>query len=307
MKDSCRTKENILGEVAVPCFERHDPQKVSDEDALETLKSICPSLFRTSSGEEISDPFVCCSSTQIYEMETNFQFPAQMGLSRCPSCSYNFRTVLCEMTCNPRQAEFLRVVNTSLAEDGFRQQIDNVEYHLDASFPEKLHDSCKGVQGLAPGQMLLDLMCGPWGSKECTGRKWLSFIGESIEDNGQSPFGVNYVFHEVPKKESGRVKVQEKDYESGSLHPLSPSSFSCYERPSPKDLSCSCNDCEETCRRKQLPAEAKFLPEDIESIEVMGMTGGIFSSLLMFLFLVSLILTYFLVNAYQKKRTQNRK
>ena len=305
MKDTCAVKENILGDVKVPCFERHDPHRIADHDALQTLKQVCPSLFRSESGEEIEDPLVCCSADQIYELENNFQFPAQLGLSRCPSCSYNFRASLCEMTCNPRQADFLRVVNTSLSEDNIRQQIDVVEYHLDASFPSKLYESCKGVQGLAAGQKLLDLMCGQWGSRECTGIRWLEFIGESVEDNGQSPLGIKYVFHEIQNKSKG-VKVRDQD-SSDPLIPLSPSSFECWQKPSPGDLSCSCNDCEETCRRKQLPAEAKFLPTDIDAMQVMGMTGAIFSSLLMFLFLVSLILTYFLMNAYQKKRTQNRK
>ena len=303
MKDSCTMKQNILGDVSVPCFERHDPHPVDDSEALDTLRRICPSLFKD--GE--ADPLVCCNPGQIYEMETSFQFPAQLGLSRCPACSYNFRVSLCEMTCSPKQGDFIRVLNTSLAEDGVRQQIDHIEYHLDASFPDKLYESCKGVQGLAPGQMLLDLMCGPWGSKECDGRKWLQFVGESVDDNGQSPFAVTHIFHEKQnKKQSSSPSFSERQ-EGKEVIPLSPTNFACWQKPSFKELACSCNDCEETCRRRQLPSEAKFLPSDPESMQVMGMTGAIFSSLLMFLFLVSLILTYFLMNAYQKKRTQNRK
>jgi len=200
------------------------------------------------------------------------------------------------MTCSPRQAEFIKVVNTSLGEDGVRKQIDKIEYHLDASFPEKLYDSCKGVQGLAPGQMLLDLMCGPWGSRECNGKRWLAFSGESVDDNGQSPFAVQHIYYDVHKTPSSKAIV-----------PYSPPSYPCWQKPSPKDLPCSCNDCEETCRRRQLPEKAKYLPPDTQVLELMGMTGSLFTSLLMFVSLVSLILTYFLMKAYQRKRTQNRK
>src|SRR5205814_7875514 len=96
------------------------------------------------------------------------------------------------------QGDFIKIVNTSIAEDGKRLQIDRVEYHVDSSYPQKLLDSCSGVQGLAPGQMLLDVLCGSWGSSECTGERWLTFLGESVDSGiGQSPFGVDYIYHDM--------------------------------------------------------------------------------------------------------------
>jgi len=292
MKDSCRTKQNILGDVFVPCYEPHDPHPVDDPDAEEVLRKLCPSIFKDN-----ANPLVCCSVDQIFTLEESLQYPAQLGLSRCPSCHHNFRVNFCEMLCSPKQGDFIKVVNTSIAADGKRLQIDRVEYHVDSSYPQKLLDSCSGVQGLAPGQMLLDVFCGSWGSSECTGERWLTFLGESVDSGiGQSPFGVDYIYHDMshPLVPS-----------TTQVSPLKPIAYSCSERPSPKELPCACSDCEATCALSVLPESVKHLPGEEEIVDVMGMSGGLFLSILLFLFFFTLILTYFGWKAYQKKRTRN--
>lgn len=54
-----------------------------------------------------------------------------------------------------------------------------------------MFDSCKAVQGLTPGSTVLDLMCGKYG-RECTAEHWLNFMGSTPENDGFSPFEINY-------------------------------------------------------------------------------------------------------------------
>jgi Niemann-Pick C1 protein len=294
LKGSCDTKQNLLGDVAVPCVEKHDPYHMVDQDAREVLMRLCPSLFL-----ESEDPLLCCSTDQVYEMETNFQMPDQLGLSRCPSCQYNWRLTFCEMTCSPRQSEFIQISNFSLTPDR-RRRADAIITHVPDYFPDKLLDSCSGVQGLAAGQKLLDLLCGSWGASQCTGQRWLQFLGLDIDSDGQSPYQIDFVYHsasETSRKPDGSVIV-----------PMSTeSTVGCSEKAPRSAFSCSCNDCEATCALKELPAEARILPADPEAIAIIGMSGAELLSVLLFLFLMSLIVTYFMLKAYHKKRTQNRK
>lgn len=294
MKDTCDTKANILGDVYVPCMEYHDPHPI-DQESVETLKRLCPSFFR-----DTKNPFVCCSPEQLEELDYNMKIALQLGLSRCPSCSYNWRLNLCEMTCSPKQSDFVKATNTSKLEDG-RTKIEEIEIHIHEDYPTMLYDSCKNVQGLASGKLMIELMCGPWG-RECTGTRWLEFIGKSIDNGGQSPFQMNYVFHNDDEDESALLA---KD--GSIISPLKPVTYSCSQKPSPRDLPCSCSDCLETCERKILPPSVRILPEDSPPVEIFGLTGAIASSILLFLFSTSLILTYFSLKSYNRRRTRNRK
>lgn len=285
--------QNLVGDVSVPCIEPHDPHTMPDEEALEVLKDMCPSLFSGS-----PDPLLCCSPEQVYEMENSFRIPDQLGLSRCPSCQYNFRLLFCEVTCSPHQADFTEVVNTSLTADN-RQMSVAVQIHVPESFPNRLHESCSGVQGLVPGQFILDLMCGSWGAAQCNGQRWLQFLGLSIENDGQAPHQMDFVYYKEDK--AGNKK------DGSAIIPMSDQSVECWQKAPGSSLPCSCNDCEATCALKELPAEARFLPSDADAMRLIGMSGTEVLSVLLFLFLLSLILTYFVLKAYYKKRTQNRK
>ena len=294
LKGSCDTKTNLVGDVVVPCVQVHDPYRMRDDEARDVLKRICPSLFL-----ESEDPPLCCSTDQVYEMETNFQMPDQLGLSRCPSCQYNWRMTFCEMTCSSRQSEFIQVMNSSLTADK-RMRTDAVLVHVADSFPQKLLDSCSGVQGLAPGQKILDMLCGEWGASQCTGQRWLQFLGRSIDNDGQSPYQIDFVYHSA--SETGTMP------DGSQMVPMSSrTAVGCSERAPRSAFICSCNDCEATCALKELPAEARILPADPEEIDIFGMSGTQLLSVLLFLFFLSLILTYFMLKAYHKKRTQNRK
>lgn len=287
-RNECEVKANLLGDVSVPCVEPHDPHKLNDEEAVETLRNICPEFFK-----DEDDPDVCCDPDQVFAMEQNFQVPMTLGLGRCPSCSYNWRLNFCEMTCSPRQSEFMKVVNSSKLDDG-RVRLDAVDYHMTSSYSDALFTSCKDVQGLSAGQTLLDVMCGGWGSSKCTPQRWLEFLGTSVDFDGQSPFQINYRIH----KEEG--SGTERD-----IIPMDSGTYKCSEVPFGASKACSCSDCEETCRAKPLPAEARYLPSASEPVTVNGMSGALFASLFIFVICNITILTYFGMKTYNKKRTRS--
>lgn len=287
-KDTCETKSNLVGDVNVPCLESHDPHKI-DEESLSTLRSICPDLFES----EDDDPYLCCDADQVYELEQSFAIPRQLGLDQCPSCSQNWRSNFCQLTCSPKQSDFIRVINTTQMDDG-RIRIDTAEYHMTSNYADGLYESCKNVKGLAPGQFLLDLMCGQWGSKFCTSQKWLDFMGKSVENDGQAPFQLNYILHNYTGLNNGELK------------PMDIRTFKCSEAPSAKDNPCSCTDCEETCSLKKLPEDKKFLPESKPPVSIIGMSGVLFAAIFLFIFLVILILGYFSAAKFHHKRSQTR-
>ena len=298
LKDVCETKSNLVGDVNVPCVESHDPHKV-DSESLVTLRSICPDLFTSD-----ADPFICCDSDQIYELEQSFAIPRQLGLDRCPSCSVNWRANFCQLTCSPTQSDFIKVNKSSKLPDG-RFRLDAADYHLTESYANGLYDSCKGVEGLVGGQKLLDLMCGQWGSKLCSAQKWLEFLGLSIENQGQSPFQINYLIH----PESNEVRRHDKSppAEDNGILPMDINTFRCSQAPSSKENPCSCTDCQETCEIRVLPEAAKYLPESKPPVNIIGMSGALFSSIFLFILLVILIVGYFMGMKFHHKRSQTRK
>ena len=308
MKDTCAVKQNLIGDVTVPCKEIHDPHPL-DEDSVETLRKLCPTLFLRD-----DNPLFCCSTDQVTELADSMGYALQMGLSRCPSCSYNWRASLCEFTCSSSQADFIKIVNTTTVSveneatgtNESREQIDEIEFHMDAEYPEELFKSCEKVQGLA-GHKMLKFMCGTWGD-QCTGRRWLEYMGLSIDRNGNAPFQMTYIYHDSSDSSNGDDTKQIISSADGStVNPLSIKTYSCSQRPTPKELPCGCNDCEETCQLSQLPPSAKWLPEKPQPIELFGITGAIASSISLFVFATGLILTYFSLKSYNRKRTRNRK
>lgn len=291
MRGECAVESNIVGEVVVPCYEPHDPHYIDDADAIDLLYDICPELVA-----EGDDPLLCCDADQVQAMHDSFQIPMSLGLARCPSCLHNWRIQFCQSTCSPRQAEFITVTNTTKTDDG-RDKIVAVDYHVNSAYPDGLYESCKGVQGLSSGQYLLDLMCGGWASAGCNGKRWIDFLGTSIENNGQAPYQFNYHLHDA-----NEVMVNGK-----RVTPMNVKTFRCSERPSLDSQPCSCTDCADTCRLRELPDEAKALPEDPQRFVVMEMSGTMFVGWFAFVMFAAAIVGYFTLDAFKRKRTRNRK
>lgn len=83
-------------------------------------------------------------------------------IQRCPACLSNFAKYLCEMTCSPRQSEFM--VTTQINEE--LQSVEKISFAISDEYINSTLDSCKNVKIPATGSPALDLLCG--GSTECT-------------------------------------------------------------------------------------------------------------------------------------------
>lgn len=280
--------ENIVGESVIPCYEVHDPHHIEDDDALDALYEICPEL---SAGKE--NPLLCCGPDQIYAMQESFKIPMQLGLSRCPSCLHNWRTNFCQSTCSPNQSDFLKVSSAPMS-DG-RLKVSSLDYYVHSNYSEGLFDSCKGVQGLATGTYLLDLMCGQHGHSGCTGEKWLDFMGLSTDNGGQAPYQINY--HVEYKDE---VEVSGIRYK-----PMNVDTFKCSEKPSGSSHICSCTDCEETCKARVLPDNARRLPDRVDPFTVMEISGTLVIGWILFFLFMAAICIHFALDAFKRKRTFN--
>uniref|UniRef100_A0A8C1ZAH0 Niemann-Pick disease, type C1 n=1 Tax=Cyprinus carpio TaxID=7962 RepID=A0A8C1ZAH0_CYPCA len=68
------------------------------------------------------DNRVCCDTQQLKTLKNNIQIPLQF-LSRCPACFFNFMTLFCELTCSPRQSDFINSTDFS----AFNKSTTNVD------------------------------------------------------------------------------------------------------------------------------------------------------------------------------------
>ena len=68
--------------------------------------------------------------------------------------------------------------------------VKEVEYFMNATFAEKVYDSCKNVYCPAFGAPAITAMCGTWGAELCTFRRFFEFLGDVV-NNGFVPFQVS--------------------------------------------------------------------------------------------------------------------
>lgn len=143
-----------------------DPPKPITPIALLNLTNYCSEMIEMYQGLDITD--FCCRDDQIEDLVDQLSMPEGI-IARCPSCWHNFRQSLCEFTCSPFQAHFVRVAKfyngwgpngEAIVED---TQLYMTERHAQATF-----DSCRNVVMGTANSLALDFLCGPWGSHRCT-------------------------------------------------------------------------------------------------------------------------------------------
>uniref|UniRef100_A0A8C1ZAD7 Niemann-Pick disease, type C1 n=1 Tax=Cyprinus carpio TaxID=7962 RepID=A0A8C1ZAD7_CYPCA len=78
------------------------------------------------------DNRVCCDTQQLKTLKNNIQIPLQF-LSRCPACFFNFMTLFCELTCSPRQSDFINSTDFS-AFNKSTTNVDSVTYYISLTF-----------------------------------------------------------------------------------------------------------------------------------------------------------------------------
>ncbi|KPJ18614.1 Niemann-Pick C1 protein [Papilio machaon] len=170
------------------------------------------------------------------------------------------------MTCAPNQSKFLKPVRTSLNKDK-KEQIEEIDYHLGATYMNSTFDSCLQVQMPSSNQRALDLMCGSWGAAYCTPQRWFDFMGDA--STGLVPFQINYI--------SGDEPVDQ-------FVPYQPPTRSCSASINGQP-GCSCLDCAASC---PVPPPR---PPPHRPFTIMGTDGYAFVMAIIFLIFSTLFLS----------------
>ncbi|KAI1290194.1 NPC intracellular cholesterol transporter 1 [Halotydeus destructor] len=287
LSGSCGKDTNLVGEVDIPCYEKHDPHHIDDKEAIDILYEICPELVADS-----DDPLLCCSAQQIYTLHESLYVPLQLGLSKCPSCAHNFRVNFCQSVCSPNQSDFIAVTETNQNSDG-RNKTISVDYFINREYTSRTYESCKNVQGPAPGLKALAVLCGQWGDDHCSDERWFNFLGVSIANGGNAPFQINYRF-----SNESEMLIDEKRF-----IPMNVKSFKCSEKPDPDSFACSCTDCEETCEVQASPSQNSWFPEAKQANEIIGFSECEFASMILAIIFLATIILYFSIDAIADKNS----
>ncbi|TRY88827.1 hypothetical protein DNTS_033075, partial [Danionella cerebrum] len=165
---------------------------------------------------------VCCDTQQLITLKSNIQIPLQY-LSRCPACFFNFMTLFCELTCSPRQSEFLNATQIS------NGSVQEVSYHIGQSFANAMYDACSDVQAPSTNIKALSMLCGREAS-QCTPQNWIQYMFDI--KNGQVPFAINPIF---------------ADASILNATPMNNRTFNCTQSLEDGSGPCSCQDCSQVC------------------------------------------------------------
>lgn len=255
--------------------------KLLESDLEEGFKTLCPHLF---TGE--NQTYTCCSRAQYNRLSSSMAVPHQL-MSRCPSCYTNFRSFLCDLTCNPNAKDFLLVTKEGPYNET-QMQIERITYHMTNTYAENMYNSCKNVQYAATGQSILDLMCGSQ-VDGCDPFKFVSYLG----NNDQSPFIFDMNLTDTSYNTTGK-------YTNNTLviTPVNTTTTPCSKNvdfPWYKAASCGCSDCHEACPKPiPPPVEKKCKLWGLGCLDV-GMIG------LFALCSVTFLITLFISNSRTKR------
>ena len=218
--------------------------------------------------EDGSMPSLCCSLSQLEDIKANFELPKGL-LGNCPTCYHNFRKNFCDISCHPHQSRFVRVdenVTGPVVTDSGGEEVAKVRsvtYFVSEKFNDATYDSCKNVQFPAQSDTVMGLLCGPWGSKKCTAKRWFDYMGSIT--NGFSPFQISY--------EYGSSLM------SGDNHTYhSPETTTCDQPVVPGLPACGCADCPQACKLNLPVFEERSLNFEI----VRGVDGLVFIMIITF-------------------------
>ncbi|XP_050298712.1 NPC intracellular cholesterol transporter 1 isoform X2 [Anthonomus grandis grandis] len=171
---------------------------------------------------------VCCDDAQLDTMSTNINLAANF-LKRCPTCLANLVKNICEMTCSPRQSEFLQVKKTEVNPTTNQTYITDIVYYITQDYMDRTFNSCRYVSVPSLGQNVMDLMCGEYNSLTCTSTRWFDFMGDGKQ---------LYVPFQITYNTSQNV---------GNYTPMNVETVPCNKALNADSPACSCVDCEASC------------------------------------------------------------
>ncbi|KAJ6662145.1 hypothetical protein lerEdw1_012610 [Lerista edwardsae] len=201
------------------------------KDGYDLVQELCPGFFF----ENVS---LCCDVSQLQTLKDNLELPLQF-LSRCPSCSHNLINLFCELTCSPRQSEFLNVTQTLPYYDVVTKEnktsIIELQYYVGETFANAMYNACKDVEAPSSNVKALGLLCGK-DAKDCNATNWIQYMFS--KDNGQTPFNMIPVFSDVLIH---------------GMTPMNNATKGCNESVDDVTGPCSCQDCSIVCGPKPQP------------------------------------------------------
>ncbi|XP_055301385.1 NPC intracellular cholesterol transporter 1 isoform X4 [Sitodiplosis mosellana] len=200
----------------------NDTAKRLPTDGQRLLRHYCSHLVH---GE--TDTFTCCDGEQIDVINKNIKLAANF-LQRCPSCFSNFVRQICDMTCSPKQSQFMRIQGIEQGAKG--PIVTGVDISITERFLNETFRSCSQVIVPSTGKLALDMMCGEWGASRCSPKKWFDFMGDASDNNPYVPFQITYITDPIP-----------------GYTQLDPPTVPCNKAVNNKTLPCACVDCEQSC------------------------------------------------------------
>ncbi|XP_012371151.1 Niemann-Pick C1 protein [Octodon degus] len=207
------------------------PPKPLPKDGYNLVQELCPGFFY----DNVS---LCCNVQQLQTLKDNLQLPLQF-LSRCPSCFYNLINLFCELTCSPRQSQFLNITATEDYIDPDTNQtktnVKELQYYVGQSFANAMYNACRDVEAPSSNEKALGLLCGR-DADTCNATNWIEYMFN--KDNGQAPFTITPVFSDLPIL---------------GMEPMTNATKGCNESVDEVTGPCSCQDCSIVCGPKPQP------------------------------------------------------
>lgn len=208
----------------IPCVFDGPPSPVTDDSARSVLKEVCPQLG--------SEEALCCEADQIADLKSHAELFA-VFLKACPPCFANYQHLLCQITCSPRQSEFVKLLQKVKNEEG-KDQVAEVDVFLHESFAEGFMQSCANITRF--GEKIIEVFCKPWSADKCNPSRMLRHLGADHDHHGHSPYQIDYVL-----SKDSHIKWNGEDHSVVKL-----TAFKCSDsiNGQPK---CACEHCPSSC------------------------------------------------------------
>ncbi|MGH0133736.1 UNVERIFIED_CONTAM: hypothetical protein FKN15_025418 [Acipenser sinensis] len=183
----CQTVPNTE-EKKFNCNYTGPPQPLVQE-GYELVQELCPDFLNGTGNVSL-----CCDVQQLKTLKGNLQLPLQF-LSRCPSCFYNLMNLFCELTCSPRQSDFVNATDFEPYVDPVTKEnktsVTAVQYYIGSTFTNAMYNACKDVEAPSSNDKALGLLCGK-DAKDCNATNWIQYLFSVT--NSQTPFPINPIF-----------------------------------------------------------------------------------------------------------------
>ncbi|CAL4059784.1 unnamed protein product, partial [Meganyctiphanes norvegica] len=223
----------------------------------------------------------CCALDQIQDMATNFVM-LDGFLQRCPACRSNIKKNFCYFTCHPRHSNFLRPTQIYTNPKTGNASVWTVDFNMGYDYVDDTYDSCKNVYYPEMNDLALALLCGPWGSDNCSPKRLFDYFG----NNDFTPFNITYQYMESNETVE-EVNITDPNGPPITMTPFNVETIPCYTNDT--EWHCLCSDCEESCPPLPIPEPEPELPM-IGNIDALA-----FSLIIIYIIMVIVFTVFFFI------------